>query len=88
MIYTVNKHYTKVIICMFYTNFSLEKLTKNQPIKTLELHIQIFLQNMHGIYFSCKIHHIIRLTKLELYFSELPKIYYVFSKKIAIIIIK
>jgi hypothetical protein len=81
MIYTVNKHYTKFIICMFYTISLSSKNSKNQPIKALELHIQIFLQNMHGIYFLCKVHYKIRLTKLEPYFSELPMIYYAFVRK-------
>jgi hypothetical protein len=57
------------------------KNNKNQPIKALELHIKIFLQNIHDIYFSYKVHHIRSITKLESYFSELPMIYYVFSKK-------
>ena len=28
------------------------KNNKNQPLKALELHLTIFLQDMHGIYFS------------------------------------
>jgi hypothetical protein len=89
MIYIVNKHYTKFIICMFLYQISLSsKNNKNQPIKALELHIKIVLQNMHEIYFSYKVNHIIRLTNLESYFSELPMIYYAFSNKIAITRIK
>jgi hypothetical protein len=68
--------------------FLSSKINKNQTIKALELHIQIFLQNMHERYFSYNVHHIRRLTKLDPYFSKLPMIYYAFSKKIAIIIIK
>jgi hypothetical protein len=64
------------------------KNNKNQSIKTLKLHIKFFLQNMHDIYFSYKLHHIRRITNLESYFSELPMIYYAFSKKIAITRIK
>jgi hypothetical protein len=68
--------------------FLSTKNNKNQPIKALELDINIFLQNMQDIYFSYKSHHKRRLTKLEPYFSEQHVIYYAFSKKIAIIRIK
>jgi hypothetical protein len=44
------------------------KNNKNQPIKAFELHIKILLQNRHDIYFSYKVHHIRRITKLESYF--------------------
>jgi hypothetical protein len=57
-------------------------------MKALELDIKIFLQNMHDIYFSYKVHHIRRLTKLESYFSDKYYIYYAFSKIIAITRIK
>ena len=30
------------------------KNNKNKPLKALELHLTIFLQDMHGIYFSRK----------------------------------
>jgi hypothetical protein len=65
---------------MFYIKLLSTKNNKNQPIKALELHIRIFLQNMHDIYFSCKSHHKRRLTKLEPYFSKQHVIYYAFPK--------
>jgi hypothetical protein len=43
MFYTVTKHYTKIIICMFILIFLSSKNNKNQPIKALELDINIFL---------------------------------------------
>jgi hypothetical protein len=74
MIYIVNKHYIKIIISCFIQISLSSKNNKNQPIKALELHIKIFLRNMHDIYFSYKVHHIRRITKLESYFSEFPMI--------------
>jgi hypothetical protein len=88
MIYTVKQHYKNLSYACFIQISLFSKNNKNQPIKALELHIQIFQQNMYDIYFSYQVHHIRRITNLESYFSELPKIYYVFSKKIAIIRIK
>jgi hypothetical protein len=73
---------------MFILIFLSSKNNKNQPIKALELDINIFLQNMYDIYFSCKAHHKRRLTKLEPYFSDKYSIYYAFSKIIAITRIK
>jgi hypothetical protein len=80
MFYIVNNYCPKIIICMFFLQKSANK--------ALELDINIFLQNMIDIYFSCKAHHKIRLTTLDPNFSEQHVIYYAFSKKIAIIRIK
>jgi hypothetical protein len=46
----------------------------------LELNIRNLTQNMHGIYFSYKVHHKRRLKKLEPYFSDIPMNYYAFLK--------
>jgi hypothetical protein len=43
MIYTVNKHYTNLPYVGFIQISLSSKINKNQPIKALELHIQIFL---------------------------------------------
>jgi hypothetical protein len=39
---------------------------------------------MRGIYFSYKVHHKRRLTKLESYLSDIPMNYYAFLKITAI----
>jgi hypothetical protein len=88
MFYIVNKHCTKIIMPMFYAYFLSSKNNKYKQIKALELNLNIFLQNRLAIYFSYKVHHTRRLTKLEPYFSEPYMIYYAFSKKTTITRIK
>jgi hypothetical protein len=67
--------------CPYFIHIFLSsKNNKYKQIKALELNLNIFPQNRHAIYFSYKVHHIRRLTKLEPYFSEQYMIYYAFPK--------